>query len=828
MLNFYNLSAPDFVSLSRDILQKITGIQMMVTDSANDRGADIRDRMIHPQAAAQVKHYLNSSVPQLMAALRQEVTKAGGLGATEYYLFLSKDLTEERIKQITDMFSGCVVLEESHIFTLSRIDDFLQRPENRDVLHKYPGLWNFSMDILGDALHKHIILDSQEMLRRTLSYRELVPTEGYRKCLECLDRDGMVLLQGQPGSGKTVTSAMAALDYSKRGYRIIYTSDGNVKELKNAVHMDDSKELVLLDDFLGQIYYTMDMGRARELEFLLSYIRNHENKCVILNSRVSIYQEALSKFVELKRLLNEVVHISMDQLTEYEKARMFYSYLVKYSDGREDLLKYISEGKRYFTVIEHRNFNPRIMESIFLISTNYPGPAEFYNKLLAMLNHPDEIWREEFENRMLPEDRIFLTTLYSLSKGKVEYGILEECFFARINMEPYIDKTVNPMQKVLRHLKKSMVNEILSDKRYVEVLNPSVNDFLRDYIASNPLEKKRIIECAVYFDQIRELLYQRYKSDNRELKTITEQMVRDGSVLRYRFLDKGCRGNILLWNCVVKEKLREVRYRDDIIEILRQGEASLYSIYDMKTSAEYLLPLLDSPLAEFYNMDKLLADKAFMKAFIDQAGSSKAVLGPVLSALWRRIREGGGCCDEEVFRAMAFEAWIASAYEEMMDLDEFMQGDYEDWEYRSKLSGAEEIMDPDDTIDYCEMEISYFLEEDICRQYEEYALSELRRQAEEPEWVTESQLENLKLDRDYLWIDQVVEKHVDYMVDAAISDLVPEQVYDEYAGRNRERGYDMRMDRLYGCGEDETRKAEVMRRRIDELFDTLIEMGTAK
>ena len=823
MLNFYNLSAQEFVSLSRDILQKITGIQMLVTDSANDHGADIRDRMIHPQTAAQVKHYMNSSVSQLMAGLRQEVSKAAGLGAAQYYLFLSKDLTEERIKEITEMFSGCVALEESHIFTLSRLDDYLQRPENRDILQKYPGLWNFSMDILSDALHKHIILDSQEMLRRTLSYRELVPTEGYRKCLEYLDRDGIVLIQGLPGSGKTVTSAMAALDYSKRGYRIIYTSDGSIKELKNAVHMDDSKELVLLDDFLGQIYYTMDIGRARELEFLITYIRDHKNKCVILNSRVSIYQEALTKFGELSRLLNKVVHISMDKPTEYEKARMLYLYLMKYLRGQEDFLKYIVEGKRYLTIIRHRNFNPRILESIFLLSTDNLGPAAFYEKLLSVMDHPDEIWRDEFENRMLPEDRMFLTTLYSLSKEKVEYGILEECFFARISKEPYIDKTVNPMQRVLRHLKKSMVNQILSDKRYIEVLNPSVNDFLRDYIESNPLEKKSVMECAVYFDQIRELLYEKYRSDNQELKAVTEQMFRDGTVLRYRFLDEGCRGNIFLWNCVVKEKLQDVRYRENIVEILRMGTASRYSIYDLDSSKDYLLPFLDSPLAEFYHIDELLGDKAFMKAFIDQAGSSNADLEEVLSAIWERIRKNSyGSCDQEIFRAIAFEALISSVYEELMDLDDFMIERYSDIEYQSKLEYAGEIMHPDDIIDYCEGEISYFLEEDICQQYEQYALSELQRQAAKPEWVTESQLENLKLDRDYLWIDQVIDKHVEHMVDAAISDLVPERVYDEYTGGNRERSYDMGMDRFYGSGAEEARKEEEMKRKIEELFGTLI------
>lgn len=196
----------------------------------------------------------------------------------------------------------------------------------------------------------------------------------------------------------------------------------------------------------------------------------------------------------------------------------------------------------------------------------------------------------------------------------------------------------------------------------------------------------------------------------------------------------------------------------------------------------------------------------------------------MLSAIWRRIQDSGNAgCNENTFREAAFETWLLSAYEDMMNLDDFMVREYDDSDYRFKIRYAGEIMHPDDIIDYCEIEISSFLEDDICRQYEDYALSELRWQAEDPEWVTESQLENLELDRDYLWIDQAIYKHVEQMVDTAISDLVPEHVYDEYAGGNRERRYDMRMDRLYESGDEEACKKKEMRRKIEELFGTLIQ-----
>ena len=99
MLNFYNLKAEEFTELSRDILEKITGSSLLVSDSAGDRGADIRDSWEAPQIVAQVKHYLQSTVTQLMASLKTEAEKIRGWYHGEYYLFLSKDLTEAKIRK---------------------------------------------------------------------------------------------------------------------------------------------------------------------------------------------------------------------------------------------------------------------------------------------------------------------------------------------------------------------------------------------------------------------------------------------------------------------------------------------------------------------------------------------------------------------------------------------------------------------------------------------------------------------------------------------------------------------------------------------------------
>ena len=817
MLNFYNLSASDFVELSRDILQKSIGISMQVTDGANDQGADIRDNMIRPEVVAQVKHYMNSSISQLMASLRKEVVKVSSLRPRQYYLFISKDLTESKIREIIELYSDYVQINETNIFTLSRLDNILQQPEYHEIFHKYSSLWNFSIEILDGVVHRNVIFDSDEMLYEASDFKYFVLTETYRQCLEYLDERNIVLLQGSPGSGKTITSKMMALDFYTHGYRVIYSSDGSVKELKKMIHMDDSKELILLDDFLGQIYYSMDLGKLKEMQLFLAYIQRSKNKYVILNSRITICREAFSKYGELRMLFSNIPCVNTDRLTGYEKAQIFRNYLLKYEKERTEILIYIAENKRYLNILEHSNFNPRIIQYMSLLDNRDLSPENFYKGLLTMLDHPDEIWKEEFENRLGPEDRIFMTTLYSLTNNEVEYELLEECFYARISNISTIDKTVNQMEKVLGRLKKSMVDEIISDKRYVKVLNPSVNDFLNGYINNTSFEKREIINSAVYFDQINRIFHRGYNEDKiKELKFIIDQLFEEGAVLKYKFIEDGMKGNIYLWHCIIKERLQDIRYRNEVINILRAGTISHYNVYEIQSPKDYLMPLFQEPLIEFYDIDGLIRDKNFVNTLIKEAGDDKKTVGQVLSAIWERvIKRKDLSYDMEAIRNIAFEAWTLSIYAEIKDLDDFMYDDYDWSEYNRMVSAIDDNWYSDDVISYCEGDLSYFLEDDIRNKYEQYANAVLLNEIGEPEWITESQVEKLELDTDLLWIDQNINNHVESAVDNTMSDILPEQTYDEYTGGIRERRYDMSLDR-YNYANEKNKNDESD--EIDALF----------
>ena len=76
--------------------------------------------------------------------------------------------------------------------------------------------------------------------------------------------------------------------------------------LKKALSQSsDVKEIILLDDCFGQAYFNMKETQENELLALIKCIKMSSNKILIMNSRVTIYQEATWRTPDLVRSLNK-------------------------------------------------------------------------------------------------------------------------------------------------------------------------------------------------------------------------------------------------------------------------------------------------------------------------------------------------------------------------------------------------------------------------------------------------------------------------------------------------------------------------------------------
>jgi len=253
-----------------------------------------------------VKHYINSKYSDLLSSLRKEVEKVKELQPQKYYVCCAVRLTAKNKEEIYSLFLDYME-SANDIMSLLDINDFLESPENIDIVRKHYKLWLESTSILSEIMNQNIFVDCKSLLYNIEEKsREFVATHCYYECMEILDKERTLLLLGMPGTGKTVTTKMLALYYAAKGYRIRYTTNGDIRDLKNALSTQkELPEVVLLDDCLGQHYFKMKETQENELLSLVKYIAMNKNKKLIMNSRVTIFQQVKECSIEFRQFAED-------------------------------------------------------------------------------------------------------------------------------------------------------------------------------------------------------------------------------------------------------------------------------------------------------------------------------------------------------------------------------------------------------------------------------------------------------------------------------------------------------------------------------------------
>ncbi len=116
----------------------------------------------------------------------------------------------------------------ANIISLVEINDFLDLPENADILKKHFKLWIESTNILTNALTNDVFIDSEGLLSDIEDdVRMFVETSAFNRALSALEQRRVLIIVGNPGVGKSITSKMLVLYYASLGYRVRYTTDGS-------------------------------------------------------------------------------------------------------------------------------------------------------------------------------------------------------------------------------------------------------------------------------------------------------------------------------------------------------------------------------------------------------------------------------------------------------------------------------------------------------------------------------------------------------------------------------------------------------------------------
>jgi hypothetical protein len=584
--------------------------------AGRDGGMDLTDDPSNHNIVVQIKHYIKTDVSGLIASLRNEVPKVKKLCPNQYYICCSKELSAAKIDEIYKLFSGYMG-SSSNVITLAEIEDFLIASENIDILRKHYKLWISSTTLLEDIQNNDIFIDCETLLSSIHEDEKcFVQTGAYDHAVECLENNQTLFLTGDPGVGKTTTSKMLLLYFAANGYRARYTTDGaNLSSLKKSLSQNpDIKEIVLLDDCFGQAYFNMKETQGNELLSLVRYVKLLPNKLLILNSRVTIFQEAQERTPMLKKSKEHKeysVHvIDMSAMPDIEKAKILYNHL--YFNGIDaDYFAAIKRGKNYRKVVRHANYNPRIIE--FVSNPHrYAGvpPEHYFEFILSNLNNPGKVWDDEYERKLSVTDRILLTTLFSLTNTTCPLNFVKRCFNERIKKLANIDMTVDQFSSSLSRLQYAFV-KIVDEKgqNMVTMANPSINDYLRSRLSENDLERDDLLGGIASVRQLKRLL----NEDDSEQEL--ERILYNGTILTYMFENAEEKYAFITY-CVADKHILDSRYKGYVFLYLKNIKTVNVSEKEVVLSSTIFQNLLDADVCKFYEIDTLLSDFVLLEQIL--------------------------------------------------------------------------------------------------------------------------------------------------------------------------------------------------------------------
>lgn len=620
MYNLSNLNDYEFEILCKDIMEKKLSLQLHRFGKGRDGGIDLCDSKKEFQHMVQVKHYIKSSYSNLKTALKAEVTKVETLKPSNYYVCCSIELSPQQRKEIFSLFSN-YMKDMSHIIDKTDIDDFLSDEKNKEIVEKNYKLWLCSTNVLSMIQNQHIFIDCHEILKDIEKYTKLfVTTKAYFECRNKLIEKNIIIITGTPGVGKSTISKMLLLFFASNNYNVRYVTDNNIKDIKNVLSRDPAKkEIILLDDFLGQHYLKLSEKQPNELKSLLTFIEKNPNKKIILNSRITIINEAYSSSIDFANLFETYEKdnylIDLDKMSFLEKAQILYNHLY-FNDLPNDFLVDIKKNKNYHLIVKHKNYNPRIIEYVTKPKNYIDVPSnEYVDYILSKLNNPDSVWEDEFRNRLEEYDRILMNTLYSLTNDKIRIDILEKAFNKRI-LSITNNTTLNIFDEVINRLNNSLIKIIIDKrKRYITVINPSVNDFLNKKLSSNTNEQMTIISNAEYIEQLT-----KFKQNKKQIC----ELIFNNSISELNSIDKSAsyRYFELLMNLEIKD-LKIIQFvrdafkdlctdyhygKDDlVVKLIEKGYVKFYDLEDM------IFNNLEDIL-KFFSYDNLISLYKWMKS----------------------------------------------------------------------------------------------------------------------------------------------------------------------------------------------------------------------
>lgn len=506
MYTFETLSPNDFEILTRDLLQKELSLTLESFKSGRDNGIDLRySQNKENDIIIQCKHYQGSTFNDLIKTMKREVEKIKELSPERYILVTSLPLTPKNKEKIIEICEPYIT-RNSDIYSQNDINNLLQKfPEVEKNTFK---LWMTSTNVLERLFHSGTYNKSEFKLENIKEKIKIfVPNPSLDKANKILEENNFVVISGAPGVGKTTLADMIIWQYVSQGYEFINVTD-NINEAVNVYKRDENcKQIFYYDDFLGET--NLAKNEDSDLILFIKQINKDKNKKLVLATREYILQQTKLSSEKIDYFEFKKCIIDLKSYSNLIKAEILYNHLY-FSKLPEKYIQSIISNRNYVSIINHDNYNPRIIEYMTKPKIlEYVKAENYFNEFMNNLNNPENIWSHAFENHLNNKSRSILFALTTTQYISSYFGNTDRIkeTAKKICRKLYSENITDlDFKKNLKILNGDFID--IKGKNKLSFSNPSVIDFLENYILNNDLIPD-FIELSEQYEHIN-WLYRTY------------------------------------------------------------------------------------------------------------------------------------------------------------------------------------------------------------------------------------------------------------------------------------------------------------------------------
>jgi hypothetical protein len=361
--DFKLLSPIDFECLSRDLLQEELKVRLENFKVGQDKGIDLRySESKTGNLIVQCKHYAESSFNALFHHLRKsEVKKAKALKPKRYILVTSLGLTPHQKDKLVSLFHP-LIKTPSDIFGKESLNNLLGVfPE---IEKQHFKLWFSSVPVLEEVLQarlKNLRRETMERIKTDAKYYVYSPS--FPEALQILDKHNVCIIAGIPGIGKTTLAEMLLLHFARIGYDIVKIEN----DISEARELDytNVKRLFYYDDFLGQTSTAEKLNKNEDQSIIdfIAAVKSSKISKLILTTREYILNQARLVYEKISRsdFGDETYIVDLSKYTRLIRAQILFNHIY-FSDLPRTFKMEILRGKSYLKLVDHKNYNPRIID----------------------------------------------------------------------------------------------------------------------------------------------------------------------------------------------------------------------------------------------------------------------------------------------------------------------------------------------------------------------------------------------------------------------------------------------------------------------------------